>query len=148
MTVRSISTSARVRGWSSGEKISRKTRSSRLTTAMVPWFGEGTNRRGDSRVPGTDNPILSSPASASTMASYSPAWNFLRRVSTFPRSCFTIIPSICLSNWAFLRVLVVPTTVISSTGMVWARKSAGESLLRIAQVQRPGGRFAGISFME
>ena len=50
-------------------------------------------------------------------------------------------------SWARRRVLDVPITVTAATGQVWARKSAGESRLRIAAVNRPEGRMAGISFM-
>ncbi len=53
----------------------------------------------------------------------------------------------CRRIWARLRMLEVPTMLTWSMAVEMARKSAGESLCRMAVVLSPFGRLTGISFM-
>src|SRR5581483_6302108 len=86
ISARSAMTSARERESSICLSMSIKDLSSFLhTMAIAPCPGAGTNSLTPKRSTITSfMPILVSPASASTTASYSPLMTFLTRVSTFP----------------------------------------------------------------
>ena len=87
-----MAASVLVFGSSRRDTCGRISGSSLQTTAMIPWFGAGTNISGGSRFPGTSSDRRCRPASARTIASYCLSESFRRRVSTFPLRSRTETP--------------------------------------------------------
>ena len=111
MTVRSAVTSARVPPSSSIRRRSASAAgaSSRHSTPTAPCPGAGTQAdTGSASEMRSPKPTRSSPAHASTIASYWPSSTLRRRVSTLPRMGSKVAPGSRRWSWVMRRMLLVP----------------------------------------
>src|SRR3989441_10106486 len=154
-SARSAVTAARVSAWSScASKSSTSWSSARASIPRAPWPTAGRLMSVEiTSLIRSLQPSRSSPALASTTASYSPCSALRSRVSTLPRSSCMSRSGRWWRNWDWRRRLLVPTRAPGGKSLSFAprlcatKQSRTSSRWQIAGNASPAGVSVGTSFM-